>query len=122
MKFIIGWTVPVIIGLLIALIIGQFFGRQVILGASMSPTLKDHQIVYRLNRAKIRRNDVVSFHAQGIDKNQPTTAKTVYVKRVIGMPGDKIKYTKRGNLFVNGKLEQQSYITNKQQKKVLLCQ
>ncbi|WP_057745587.1 signal peptidase I [Liquorilactobacillus capillatus] len=115
-KFIIEWAIPIVIGLLIALIIGQFFGRQKIIGSSMSPNLKNSEIVYRLNKAKIKRNAIISFYAHGIDKNKPTTAKTIYVKRVIGMPGDRIRYSQQGKLFINGKLQAQNYIPNKQRK------
>ncbi|MFT8549373.1 S26 family signal peptidase, partial [Liquorilactobacillus satsumensis] len=82
------WVIPILVGLVMALIINQFFGMQVIAGSSMSPTLRNDEVVYRLNKAKVRHNTVISFYAQGIEKNQATTAKTIYVKRVIGLPGE----------------------------------
>lgn len=108
--------IPIVVGLVMALIINQFFGMQVIAGSSMSPTLRNDEVVYRLNKAKVRHNTVISFYAQGIEKNQATTAKTIYVKRVIGLPGERVKYTAKGKLWVNGKLISQNYLSVYQQK------
>ena len=76
----------------------------------MYPNLQnnEHVIVWKLG--KVREDSVVVFDAYGIDKNNPNVQKnTKYVKRVIGMPGDKIEYKNNGDLYVNGKYQPQNY-------------
>ena len=74
----------------------------------MYPNLQnnEHVIVWKLG--KVREDSVVVFDAYGVDKNNPNVQKnTKYVKRVIGMPGDKIEYKNNGDLYVNGKYQPQ---------------
>lgn len=110
-QFIKDWVVPVVEGLLLFLIINSFVSLTRISGDSMFPTLRNNEFVILLKKASIHRNDVIVFKAYGVDNNNPDVKiNTKYTKRVIGMPGDEIKYTKNGDLYVNNKLESQSYI------------
>lgn len=115
-KEIFSWIVPIIVGLLIALLVRQFwFGIVRVDGTSMYPTLQNNERVMLLKQAKIKHNTVIVFNAYGVDKNNSTVTKsTKYVKRVIGLPGDKIEYKTNGQLYVNGKKMSQSYITKYQ--------
>ncbi|WP_010579838.1 signal peptidase I [Liquorilactobacillus vini] len=115
-KSIISWIIPVVVGLLIALVVKQFlFGFVKVDGTSMYPNLQNNERVMLLKPAKIKHNSVVVFNAYGIDHNNPEIQKnTKYVKRVIGMPGDTIEYRNDGQLYINGKRMPQSYITRKQ--------
>ncbi len=77
---------------------------QQVVGPSMSPTLKDQDIVilskihYRL--FKVKRFDVIALKYSD----------TKYlIKRVIGLPGDKVEY-KDNILYVNGKAIKESFI------------
>ncbi len=70
-------------------------------GSSMAPTLSDKQYLYQLKMEKIKRFDIVTFHA-------PEEGK-VYIKRVIGLPGDTIEYS-NGDMRVNGKRITEDYI------------
>lgn len=110
------YLIPIIIGILLVVIIEHFFFVIVrVDGTSMYPNLQNNERVMLLKQAKIKRNSVVVFNAQGVDKNNPTVTKsTKYIKRVIGLPGDKIRYTKSGKLYVNGKYQSQTYITKSQ--------
>ena len=77
----------------------------------MYPTFKDGEelIVNKLSVPfhKLDRGDVVIFHA---------TKKRDYIKRLIGKPGDEVKYYK-DRLYVNGKYIKEPYLkTNKQTK------
>ncbi|MFT9050275.1 signal peptidase I [Liquorilactobacillus nagelii] len=117
LKNIFSWVLPVLIGLLIALIVRQFlFGFVKVDGTSMYPTLQNNERVMLLKQAKIHHNTVIVFNADGVDHNSPgVTKRTKYVKRVIGMPGDKVEYKRNGTVLVNGKKLSQGYITKAQQ-------
>lgn len=116
-KAVMGWIWPIILGLVLALVIRTFFFSLVrVDGTSMYPNLQNNEQVMMVKQAKIKPGSVVVFNAYGVDvKNTTVTPKTKYVKRVIGMPGDQVKYTKAGELYVNGKLQSQSYISKVQQ-------
>lgn len=57
-------------------------------------------IVYRMHAPA--RGDIIAFHH---DAPTPET----YIKRVIGLPGDRVRID-RGNVFVNGALLQEQYV------------
>lgn len=70
-------------------------------GSSMAPTLSDKQYMYQLKMEKIKRFDIVTFHAPDVDK--------VYIKRVIGLPGDVVDY-QSGEMTINGEAIVEDYI------------
>ena len=108
-KELMSWIVPIAIGLLLALLIKQFAFQFVrVDGPSMQPNLQNNERVVCLKQAKIHRGSVVVFDANGVDPQ--VSVKTDYVKRVIGLPGDTVE-AKNGNLYVNGKKVDQSYIS-----------
>ena len=108
-KELMSWIVPIAIGLLLALLIKQFAFQFVrVDGPSMQPNLQNNERVVCLKQAKIHRGSVVVFDANGVDPK--VSVKTEYVKRVIGLPGDTVE-AKNGNLYVNGKKVDQSYIS-----------
>lgn len=72
-------------------------------GHSMDPTLADREKLIVIKTAKIERFDMVVA-----DETDGGTKKQI-VKRVIGMPGDHIKY-ENDKLFVNGKETKESYL------------
>lgn len=116
-KNIMSWVWPIVVGLLIAKLITMFVLSIVrVDGLSMYPNLQNNERVIMLKMAKIKRNSVVVFNAQGVDNRSGVTSNTKYVKRVIGLPGDKIEYKDNGKLYVNGKYQSQSYITEEQRK------
>lgn len=93
----LNWGKPIITGLVIAFIIRSFFfSSYVVEGSSMTPTLQDGNLLV-INKigyqyGELERFDVIVFHAN---------EKEDYVKRIIGLPGDKISY-QEGNLYING--------------------
>lgn len=108
-KSIMSWVVPIAIGLIIALLIRQFWFTMVkVDGTSMQPNLQNNERVVAFKTSKIKAGSVVVFNAYGLDPNQ-TDKNAVYVKRVIGMPGDTVRYTSSGKLYVNNKLVKQTY-------------
>jgi signal peptidase I len=75
-------------------------------GTSMLPRLEDHdrlfinKFVYRFSA--IERGDVVVFH-------YPRDPEKSYIKRVIGLPGDKIRID-HGQVWLNGRLLRENYV------------
>lgn len=94
----IEWIKALVIGIMIfAFIRTFFFSNYVVEGESMMPTLEDgnklvvNKIGYQIS--DFNRFDVIVFHA---NENED------YVKRIIGLPGDKIEYNE-DHLYINGK-------------------
>ena len=111
---VMSWIIPIAIGLILALVVKQFFFQYVrVDGPSMQPNLINNERVFCFKQSKIHRGSVIVFNADGVDPQVST--KTDYVKRVIALPGDTVR-SKNGNLYVNGRKTNQSYI-NKDQRK-----
>ena len=103
----IEWLKALGIGLVIFVFIRTFlFSSYVVEGESMMPTLEEgnklvvNKIGYTLG--SIDRFDVIVFHA---NKEED------YVKRVIGLPGDRIEY-QNDQLFINGEAVEEPYLNN----------
>lgn len=114
MKKTLQFLIPIAIGLLLAIGIRVFWLVPVSVdGTSMAPNLKNSQRIIAVKTASIKRFSVIVFDAEGVDSN--AAPKENYVKRVIGLPGDTIRYTKTGKLYVNGKYQAQNFISKYQQ-------
>lgn len=72
------------------------------IGKSMKPTLSDGQKMIGLKNSNYERFDIITFHA-------PDDPDAAYVKRVIGLPGDSIRYT-NDTLYVNGVEQPEPYL------------
>ncbi|AIE59634.1 signal peptidase I [Bacillus methanolicus] len=99
------WTKALVIAVLLAAVIRYFlFAPIVVDGLSMMPTLQDHDrmIVNKLSYkiGKPKRFDIIVFHAPEHKD---------YIKRVIGLPGDRIEY-KNDTLYINGKAYKEPYL------------
>jgi signal peptidase I len=95
------WIKALIGALAIAVIIRSFFFTPIVVdGASMNPTLQDQDRMIVTKIGEPKRFDIVVFHApEGKD----------YIKRVIGLPGDRIEY-KNDVLYINGKAYNEPYL------------
>ncbi|RAV80983.1 signal peptidase I [Aerococcus mictus] len=93
----------VAVALLLYLGIRHFIGFQfTVRGASMNPTTEDsqHLIVSRLG--DVDRFDIVVLDA-------PDNSGDKYIKRVIGMPGDKVEY-RDNQLYINDQAYNEPYL------------
>lgn len=72
-------------------------------GTSMEPTLEDGDIVLASRVSTFRRGDIIAFYYNN----------KVLLKRVVGLPGDQLTIDADGNVYVNGNLLDEPYITEK---------
>ena len=99
------WVKAFFIAVGLAIIIRQFFFAPIIVdGFSMMPTLEDqdrmivNKFSYKFESPE--RFDIIVFRApEGRD----------YIKRVIGLPGDRVEY-KNDVLYINGKPIEEPYL------------
>jgi signal peptidase I len=105
------WVKAFAIGIIIfAFIRTFFFSNYVVEGESMMPTLQDGNklVVNKLGYqvGELNRFDVIVFHAN---------KKEDFVKRIIGLPGDKIEY-RDDRLFINGEKYEEPFLEVYKQK------
>jgi signal peptidase I len=102
------WIKSLAVALVIVFIVRTFLFTPIMVdGASMNTTLHDHDRMIVSKIGEPERFDIVVFHAN---------EKQDYIKRVIGLPGDKIEY-KDDTLYVNGKAYKEPYL-NKQKENI----
>ncbi|MEJ6399993.1 signal peptidase I [Nicoliella lavandulae] len=89
------------------------FARVNVSGPSMEPNLNNKQSLIVWRQAQIKHLSVVVFNAAGVDPNAQASP-IYYVKRVIGLPGDKVAF-KDGALYVNNQKVNQSFISQTEQ-------
>lgn len=71
-------------------------------GSSMEPTLNDEEIVVLLKTTNMKKSELCCFSYQN----------KLLIKRVIGLPGDKINIDENGNVYVNDELIEEPYVTD----------
>ena len=101
-KEIISYIKIIVITVLVVLGCKQFlFAPIKVQGASMYPTYEDKDIIIVSKISKIERFDQIVF--------QSPTEDELYIKRVIGLPGDTVEM-KDDVLYVNGKAYEENYV------------
>ncbi|MDF7627624.1 signal peptidase I [Lactobacillaceae bacterium L1_55_11] len=113
-KFLTGYMIPIAFWLtVIFFFVHYVFTTAHIYGDSMQPNLLNQQWVGVSRITQLKRGDVIIFDARGEDAHlQP--GEDDYVKRIIGVPGDTVAY-QDGQLFVDGRLVNQDYISPAEQ-------
>jgi signal peptidase I len=106
------WLRDIVISAAVSVLIITFLYQPVrVEGTSMLPRLEDHdrlfinKFVYRISA--IHRGDVVVFH-------YPRDPEKSYIKRVIGLPGDRLAI-ERGQVWLNGKPLREGYVPEEYQ-------
>ena len=74
-----------------------------IVGHSMNPTLKENELVVAMPKNSYKRGDIIAFDMEG------TTA----IKRIIGVPGDKVFIADDGTVYINDEPLEEEYVTEK---------
>ncbi|MBS2968131.1 signal peptidase I [Metabacillus sp. KIGAM252] len=109
-KEVWSWLGSILAAVVIALICRHFIFTPVMVeGKSMMPTFETNNQIIVSKISKIERFDMIVFHSP--------ISKDNYIKRVIGLPGDRIKI-KNDVLTINGKIYEEPYL--KENKSVLV--
>ena len=96
-------AVLVVVAAIAVLITTLFLPILQISGDSMSPTLEHDEIVILLKTKDFERGDLIGFYYQG----------KILLKRVIALPEDEVAIDAEGNVYVNGELLEEPYVTEK---------
>ncbi len=110
---LIEWVIILVVALGVSLLMRAYVVQQFYIpSGSMEPTLPigDRILVSKLSvtLGTIHRGDIVVFRAPAAALTDCTDAVPIFIKRVIGLPGDHL--TSRGNtIYVNGKVLDQTW-------------
>ena len=96
-------SVLVVVAAVAVLITTLFLPILQISGDSMSPTLEHDNIVILVKAKEFDRGDLIGFYYQG----------KILLKRVIALPEDEVAIDAEGNVYVNGELLEEPYVTSK---------
>ena len=96
-------AVLVVVAAVAVLIATLFLPILQISGDSMSPTLQHDEIVVLMKVKEFHRGDLIGFYYQG----------KILLKRVIALPEDEVAIDAEGNVYVNGELLEEPYVTDK---------
>ena len=100
------WVKTIALSFALAFVISLFIQPTIVKGESMYPTLenKDLLVVFKMAyiKEKPHQGDVVIFESPFEEKN--------YIKRIIGIPGDRVE-VKKGEVYVNNQKLQEKYIS-----------
>lgn len=105
-RFFKDWMIPIGIALVLALLINRFvFFNISVPTESMYPTIKggDRIVVTRIyNMDKLKTGDIIVFKSEELNER--------LIKRLIGLPGDKVEVKSDGTVYVNEKKIDEPYV------------
>lgn len=100
------WILPLAVAVVIAIIVNKtLFFMVEVPTTSMYPTIEkgDKLVVTKVyDTGSLKRGNVIVFWSDELN--------TTLVKRLIGIPGDKIEIMKDGSLYINGQLYPEPYV------------
>ncbi len=110
------WMISIVCAIVLAYVVKTFFiSFFIVEGASMEPTLYNNEKVFVNKLAafngSVDYQDIVVIRDEEKDK--------YYVKRIIGLPGDKVEL-KDDTLYINGKIKDEPYLPEEQEESDLL--
>ena len=107
LKEILSTSIYILCVLILTYLIIHFVGQRTeVIGSSMEPTLQSadnlivEKITYRFRNPQ--RYDIIVFPYKYLKK-------TYYIKRIIGLPGEKVYIDSEGNIYINDELLEESY-------------
>lgn len=96
-------SVLVVVAAIAVLVATLFLPILQISGDSMSPTLEHDEIVILVKTKEFHRGDLIGFYYQG----------KILLKRVIALPDEEVAIDAEGNVYVNGEVLEEPYVTDK---------
>lgn len=96
-------SVLVVVAAVAVLIATLFLPILQISGDSMAPSLEHDEIVVLLKTKEFDRGDLIGFYYQG----------KILLKRVVALPEDEVVIDADGNVYVNGELLEEPYVSEK---------
>ena len=96
-------TVLLVAAAITALVATRLFLLVQVNGNSMEPELSDGETIVLRQTREVEKGDVIGFYYGGI----------ILLKRVVGGSGDQIEIDKDGNVSVNGEMQAEPYVTEK---------
>lgn len=96
-------SVLVVVAAVAVLVATLFLPILQISGDSMSPTLEHDEIVVLLKTKDFKPGDLIGFYYQG----------KILLKRVIALPEEEVAIDADGNVYVNGRMLEEPYVTDK---------
>ncbi len=93
----------IVVAAVAVLIATMFLPVLQVSGSSMEPTLEDGDIIVLFKTGEFETGDLVGFYYQN----------KLLLKRVIAGPGDMVDIDEEGNVYVNGELLDEPYVTEK---------
>ena len=96
-------AVLIVVAAIAVLITTLFLPILQISGDRLAPTLEHDEIVILLKTNDFERGDIIGFYYQG----------KILLKRVIALPEDEVAIDAEGNVYVNGEILDEPYVTDK---------
>ena len=96
-------SILIVVAAVAVLISTLFFPVVQVVGSSMEPSLNDGDILLLIKSDKVTYGELCCVSWQN----------KLLLKRVIGLPGDSINIDEKGNVFINGELLDEPYVTAK---------
>lgn len=107
-KLFFDYVIPIGVAIILALLIRQFLIFKIMVPtSSMYPTIKDNDqimVTKIYNKNSLKRGDIIVFDSKELNEE--------LIKRLIGLPNDKINITTTGDVYVNGVKMEQKYVVN----------
>ncbi|MCB2360198.1 signal peptidase I [Clostridium estertheticum] len=100
------WLLPILAAIILVVLINNLLFFQVkVPSGSMYPTIKvgDRILVTKVyNKAKLKSGDIIVFYSNELKER--------LIKRLIGLPGDEVVVKDKGQVFINGRKIEESYV------------
>lgn len=100
------YSLVIIVAIVLTIIVNKFLVFKILVPTpSMAPTIEPGDQIFATrvhNLSNITRGDMIVFHSKEFDEKM--------IKRLIGLPGDKVEIKEEGTVYVNSKKINEDYI------------
>lgn len=108
-KSILEIVITVVVCMLAYFLLFKYvLANETVSGPSMQPTFESNDRIIAVRHTKLQRGDIVILDA-------PDAPGELYIKRIIGMPGDTVE-AKNDTIYINGKPLKEPYLTQYKKK------